>query len=416
MSDKKKSIILVTSNYPFNYGDADFIRSEILYLANTFNRIHIIYKHKSENIKALHCPKNVVVHDNSAGYNYSGIKKISKKIFTLFSPIFIREIFLLHKKNMLTKKTAYKAACFLFDSFRIRKQIEKVLLLDKSIRIIYTYWYSFETLASLLLKKKYFVKCVTRTHRSDLYENVSEIGYQYYKTWMDKKLDKIFFISKHGYDYYLNYFAVSDFSKYSLSMLGTHNRYNMNFQKGPAFTLVSCSAIIPVKRVHLIVRALAEIDNIAICWVHIGDGSERDGIIDQIQKLLNNKNNISTSFVGSISNEKVLELYSKNYFDCFISCSESEGLPVSMMEALSFGIPIIATNVGGVPEIVNNQTGILLDAKGDIQEIKSAIIEFYNFSNEKILSMRKAARSLWESDFNAETNYQKFAETLAELT
>ena len=49
-----------------------------------------------------------------------------------------------------------------------------------------------------------------------------------------------------------------------------------------------------------------------------------------------------------------------NDFDLFVNMSLSEGIPVSIMEAISFGIPIIATNVGGNAEIVNDETGVLI--------------------------------------------------------
>ena len=45
----------------------------------------------------------------------------------------------------------------------------------------------------------------------------------------------------------------------------------------------------------------------------------------------------------------------------FINLSSSEGIPVSIMEAQSFGIPVIATNVGGSGEIVVSETGVLVD-------------------------------------------------------
>ena len=90
-------------------------------------------------------------------------------------------------------------------------------------------------------------------------------------------------------------------------------------------------------------------------------------------------------------------------------------MPVSMMEAISFGIPVIAANVGGVSEIVNSDTGILLSSEGSISEIKKAITDFYNFSDNKKDAMRKSAVLLWESAFNAETNYKMFSEELLSI-
>jgi len=273
-------------------------------------------------------------------------------------------------------------------------------------------------MGALLLEGKYInIPCVTRTHRYDLYEFRNNQNYQPYKLWMDKKINKIFFISKHGYDYYINTFAAGDLNKYSLARLGTVNNYPVKGKYNKdhnVFHLLSCSNIFPVKRIHLIIKALGEINDIIIHWIHIGSGSEMNNIVTMSENILNNKKNISFEFKGFMTNDQVMQFYNEQYFDCFISTSESEGLPVSMMEAISFGIPIIATNVGGVSELVGN-VGILLSPEGDINEIKKAIIEFYNFSDDKKNAMRHAARLLWESDFNAEINYARFSEELLSM-
>ena len=49
--------------------------------------------------------------------------------------------------------------------------------------------------------------------------------------------------------------------------------------------------------------------------------------------------------------------------DAFVLASNNEGLPVAVMEALALGLPIVATNVGGVPEAVNATNGILVPAR-----------------------------------------------------
>jgi glycosyltransferase involved in cell wall biosynthesis len=273
-------------------------------------------------------------------------------------------------------------------------------------------------MAALLATQRTGIKCVTRTHGFDLYEFRSTQHYQPYKSWMDKRIDKVFFISKHGYDYYLNTFAECDFKKYSLSYLGIFNNYSLNQKRQiqNRFVLLSCSYIVPVKRIHLIVKSLAEINDCSIHWIHIGDGVERDTIIFLAHDLLHDKKNISYEFKGFMTNDEVMQFYSEHYFDCFISTSESEGLPVSMMEAISFGIPIIATNVGGVSELVNKDTGILLDPNGDILAIKKAIVDFYNFSEDTKMAIRKAARRLWEAKFNAEVNYAGFSDDLLRIS
>lgn len=68
----------------------------------------------------------------------------------------------------------------------------------------------------------------------------------------------------------------------------------------------------------------------------------------------------------------------------FINVSSSEGLPVSIMEACSFGIPIIATNVGGTAEIVQaGVNGILLKEQFETEVLKQAILRFAGMERQE---------------------------------
>ena len=61
---------------------------------------------------------------------------------------------------------------------------------------------------------------------------------------------------------------------------------------------------------------------------------------------------VAFNFLGAMPHSKVLEYYQTHYTDLFIQASRSEGIPVSIMEALSYGTPVLATNVGGVAELL----------------------------------------------------------------
>ena len=74
----------------------------------------------------------------------------------------------------------------------------------------------------------------------------------------------------------------------------------------------------------------------------------------------NLEENISVKLLGKVNNNDILNFYSITPVNLFINLSESEGIPVSIMEAISFSIPIIATDVGGVSEIVTEETDCYL--------------------------------------------------------
>lgn len=105
-----------------------------------------------------------------------------------------------------------------------------------------------------------------------------------------------------------------------------------------------------------------------------------------------------------------MEYYKNESVDLFINTSSSEGLPVSIMEACSFSIPTIATNVGGTAEIVREgETGLLLDKDFDPEELGNKIKYMAEISEEEKQKFRDRCRLLWTENFCADSNFRKFA-------
>jgi glycosyltransferase involved in cell wall biosynthesis len=85
-----------------------------------------------------------------------------------------------------------------------------------------------------------------------------------------------------------------------------------------------------------------------------------------------------------------------------------DGIPVSLMEAMATGLPVVATSISGIPELViDGQTGILV-AAGDVQALASAIVRL---CEEPELGVRLArrARSLVVERFNIEVESDRLA-------
>ena len=109
-----------------------------------------------------------------------------------------------------------------------------------------------------------------------------------------------------------------------------------------------------------------------------------------------------------ISHDDVMNYYKEHHFDLFINMSTSEGVPVSIMEAMSFGIPILATDVGSTAEEVPEQVGELLSPNPSIEEITTKI--------RLILSSKYSPREFWNKNYNADKNYSEFANMLYNLS
>ena len=125
---------------------------------------------------------------------------------------------------------------------------------------------------------------------------------------------------------------------------------------------------------------------------------------------------IEYSFLGQLTNKQVRDIYETRHFNLFISTSETEGLPVSMMEAQSAGIPILATDVGGVNEIViDGVTGWLLPPNPEPALVAEKISEIFEMKDAEKKKIRQNAYDHWQKNFNAEKNYPAFVNLLKSL-
>ena len=95
-------------------------------------------------------------------------------------------------------------------------------------------------------------------------------------------------------------------------------------------------------------------------------------------------------------------------FDLFMNVSSSEGLPVSIMEAFSFGIPALVTAVGGNPEIVQEGAGILLAENPSIDSITQNIQNW----DETNLQRREVALRIQREEYCSEKNQEEFAKEI----
>jgi glycosyltransferase involved in cell wall biosynthesis len=169
--------------------------------------------------------------------------------------------------------------------------------------------------------------------------------------------------------------------------------------------------MVPVKRLHLLIEALHKV-NSKVEWRHIGSGP-LESELNQLAKEL--PSNVVVKFLGNLSNKEVLENYSNEPTDLFINVSELEGIPVSIMEAFSCSIPVIATNVGGTSELVNDKNGILISKDVTPDELASFIDEFYNLNEDEKQVKSREAYEMWNNNYNAEKNYEEFASKLMNM-
>lgn len=131
-----------------------------------------------------------------------------------------------------------------------------------------------------------------------------------------------------------------------------------------------------IQTAHLLGKQLKNVH-----FLIVGDGQCKAELADQVNALGVNK---SVTFAGYQDHETVLSFVKSS--DIFIMPSRYEGTPIALLEAASLGIPVIASNVGGIPELVQDQVHALLVPPDDPQSLAQAV--------KRIINDKKLAETL----------------------
>lgn len=127
----------------------------------------------------------------------------------------------------------------------------------------------------------------------------------------------------------------------------------------------------------------------------VGEGPEREELQRQIEAF------DLSSFVrlnGALPNEQLPDVYAEH--SVFVLPSYSEGVPVVVMEAMASGLPVVASRVGGIPEIVEDGENGFLVEPGKPEQIADAVGSVFRLQQEKCMQIRNNNREKIEKYFN----------------
>ena len=168
-------------------------------------------------------------------------------------------------------------------------------------------------------------------------------------------------------------------------------------------TLVFAGRLGPQKALGVALDALAQVDGVSL--VVAGDGPERGALEGRAGELgLGDR----VEFRGSVPRERVLRLF--RAADASLLSSAWENFPHTVVEALAVGCPVIATAVGGVPEVVHDGENGLLVPPGEPAALAAAISRF--FADPELRARLSAAAPASVADYSEES---VFGEIEAEL-
>ena len=161
---------------------------------------------------------------------------------------------------------------------------------------------------------------------------------------------------------------------------------------------------------RLIIETLHSLPQEVLRNIHVdfvGDGPERPILEDLV---LEYKLGEHVYFCGSVPNVEVYKYLAQN--NIYILMSSNEGLPISILEAMRVGMPIIGTNVAGIPECIENgYNGFLLEP--DEKQLSSLLKKLPEYDWER---MGKNSRDKFEREFTFDRMMKEFCDMYDALT
>jgi colanic acid/amylovoran biosynthesis glycosyltransferase len=411
------NLVLFTSHYPFEgSNEVTFLKEEVQYLSKAFEHVTLIPRTHAG--KTVSLPRNVSVEKEYAKFLEKPMKTflIPQLLFSLF---FYREIsrhwWLLFNLPSLFRLITFLAGAYLTQHWLMQWINERRINLKETI--FYTYWFDQPTFGIGIVKRLYpDLKLVSRAHGYDLYPERYSPAYLPLRNEAIEMIDLLFPDSEMGTNYLVNQYPQFK-TKFETARLGvTESGFTTTPSSGHVFRMVSCSLLVPVKRVNLLLDALYLAAKIRpdqkFEWHHFGNGDSRKSLQSRADAEL--PENARAYFPGYESNKALMNYYQNNPVDVFFNVSASEGTPVAIMEAISCGIPVIATAVGGNQEIVNKENGWLLSANPSPKEIAETMFQVLD-NPEQALLKRRGSLSMWRKQYHAKTNFEDFISRIKSL-
>lgn len=451
-----KELAIFTNTYPYGSGET-FLADEVPFVFKEFEKVHIFPLYIPAGPEGELCrktPQNSIVyqpllntdHKDKLGLLLSGLLNFAPIGFAL-KEFTAKKVYSGKKRMRLWSSYL----CILRSILGNRKKMQELLSVLENCSCAYFYWGDKSALTIPFLKKKLAAgncpKFMVRFHGSDIYEEAK--GYLPFREMLYGAIDYAVPVSGNGKEYIEKNYSNKP-QNITVHHLGSHWHSDacpnlgapVPQQEGAAdttgaYNIISCSNVIELKRVHLLATAMLILERDKelagllaakgishICWTHIGDGPLLEPIKEMIiQNGIPEGEEESTvpvafNFTGAMPHAKVMEYYQTHYTDLFIQASRSEGIPVSIMEALSFGTPVLATDVGGVSELIppNCRCGKLIPKDITAQELAQYIKGWIQKSVElPEFDLALAARKHWEGNWDCSRNYAEFAQFLKSI-
>ncbi len=390
-----KNLVFFTERYPLpSTTEGSFIEPELSVLNENFDRVIIVPTQKENDFYHVSLV-NVLLHP------FAMVDATKSSFEVDYSWVLWKN----HVKERIS-----------FERFKIWiVDFIKKNDLDVNETLFYSFWLTqtAEFLGLMALKNR-GMKCVARAHRFDIFDmpptTLRAKGLSFLKA--------IYPCSRDGARYLKGQYP-SFAEKISVQYLGVKKQYEgMNPARADnesSITFFSCHNLIARKRGLLCLQSLVELANrfkhLSFKWILVGDGSEYAAIKERAKTV---PFNLRIEMLGALSNSEVQKIYVNHHIDFSVLLSESEGLPVVVLESLAYGVPVITCDVGGTREAVaSGRNGILLEKSvlpEDFVEIVTPVLERLDRSE-----LRKNAFATYVNLFDAKVCRKTFVSELHDI-
>lgn len=411
---KDPVVVLITSGFPYGTGE-QFIENEIPYWSDFPGRVILL----PENAASVSVPRAVgpgVEVSTALMERWHAVPwQLLGGLEAFFSVALWKEVASLSRGRLLSRYRLQHA----FLSMTRVKMEERVLRglareIGGPIAVVYAYWMSVAAFAGAAAKRRGIVDhVVARAHGTDLYEHKRPEQYTALIRQFAPEIDAVYAISEDGQRYATRYGLTDD--QVRIARLGVMPQPVTPAGCADELRLFSASSLTPFKQVHLIAAAVAELAREMperhIWWHHAGAGEELLKVQAVVAGELDHLDNVTVDLMGHLPNAELLAWYATHPVDVFVNASSSEGIPVSIMEAMAHGIPAIGPDVGAMREIVSPE--LLLDATFTVHELAGRIAEAGRRAKDQ--GYRSEIRERQRRLYDAPTNFRSFISDIEAL-
>jgi glycosyltransferase involved in cell wall biosynthesis len=248
------------------------------------------------------------------------------------------------------------------------------------------------------------------------FPKLAKTNYYKYLVEVEKEVmssvDRLGFVAKNAMENYQSSNPSFDANKlfYVYNGIGSSpQKLNANLpEKLPAkYTFYCAGSISKRKGQELIIRAFNKLsaeEQSQFNITFLGDGAEKG----RLETLVKTNNCDKYIFFEGFVNDVTSYLMKSNGF---MLTSYDEGLPVAIIEALRLGLPIISTNVGGIPEmVVDNYNGFLIEPNED-----EVFQVFKKLSEHNLAEMGDNSLKIYEEKFTQKAMFRNYADIFLNL-